>query len=212
LSGAFVTKYYRIVFEEYDIKPSDEKQDNIILEGALSAPSNCLDFGIRHEEQMELISKAQDKILQLQASQVAFTDDHCPKCSNGILKKHGFNTSWFYDVFSDHRVTLPRRRCNTCNHVVTNTVQGLLEQSLSGELIKIQSELGAKYSYRDSENLINQFSSKKRRINNHEKIHTTSESVGESLSNLHEVEEDILISDLADELISRWRLIASPAI
>ena len=53
MSGAFVTKYYRIVFEEYDIKPSDEKQDNIILEGALSAPSNCLDFGIRHEEQME---------------------------------------------------------------------------------------------------------------------------------------------------------------
>jgi hypothetical protein len=50
------------------------------------APSNCLDFGIRHEEQIELISNAQDKILQLQASQVAFTDDNCPQCPNGLLK------------------------------------------------------------------------------------------------------------------------------
>ena len=41
-------------------------QDNIILEGELPAPSNCLDFGIHHDKQMELISKAQDKILQLQ--------------------------------------------------------------------------------------------------------------------------------------------------
>lgn len=106
---------------------------------------------------------------------MSLTDDCCPKCPDGLLKKHGFNTSWFYDIFSDHRVTLPRRRCNKCNHVVTNTVQGLLGQSLSGELIKLQSELGAQYSYRDGENLINRFSSKKRRINNHEKIHTTSE-------------------------------------
>ena len=64
-----------------------------------------------------------------------------------------------------------------------------------------QSELGAQYSYRDSENLINRFSSKKRRINNHEKIHKTSEDVGESLSKLHQVEEDILVSEFADELI-----------
>ena len=164
-----MSKYYRIVLEEYDIKPSGEMQENIILEGEVSAPSSCLDFGIRHEEQMELISKAQDKILQLQASQLAFTDGSCPKCPKGLLKKHGFNTSWFYDVFSDHRVTLPRRRCNTCSHVVTNTVQGLLGQSLSGELIKIQSELGFQYSYRDSKNLINRFSSKKLRIKSHEK-------------------------------------------
>lgn len=56
-------------------------------------------------------------------------------------------------------------------------------------------------SYRDSENLINRFSSKKRRINNHEKIHTTSEQVGEALSNLHQVEEEILSAECADELI-----------
>ena len=45
-----MTKYYPILFEEYDINPSSEMQDNIILEGELPAPSNCLDFGIRHEK------------------------------------------------------------------------------------------------------------------------------------------------------------------
>jgi hypothetical protein len=196
-----MTKHYRIIFEAYDKKPSGETQDNIILEGEVSAPSSCLDFGIRHEEQLRLIANAQDKILALQAGEVSFIDDRCPKCSEGLLKKHGFSTSWFYDVFSDHRVTLPRKRCNACNHVVSNTVHGLLGHSLSGELIKIQSEIGAQYSYRDSENLINLFSHNERRINNHEKIHATTEQVGESLSTLHKIEEEILVAESADELI-----------
>ena len=194
-------KYYRIVFEEYDTKPCIETQDNLILEGELSAPTSCLDFGIRHEKQMELLSRAQDEILKLQASEVNFREDCCPKCPDGSLKKHGSNTSWFYDIFSDHRVTLPRRRCNKCHHVVTNTVQGLLGRSLSGELIKLQSELGAQHSYRDSENIINRFSGKRRRINNHEKIHAASEEVGQSLSHLHQIEEEILSSESAEELI-----------
>ena len=71
-------------------QPSAEMQENIILEGEVSAPSSCLDFGIHHEEQMELISKAQDKILQFQASQLAFTDGICPKYPKGLLKK-----TWF---------------------------------------------------------------------------------------------------------------------
>ena len=196
-----MTKYYRIILEAYDKKPKGKTQDNIILEGEVSAPSSCLDFGIRHEEQIKLIANAQDKILALQAGEVGFTDERCPKCPEGLLKKHGFSTSWFYDVFSDHRVTLPRRRCNECNHVVSNTVHSLLGHSLSGELIKIQSEIGAQHSYRDSENLINLFSYNKRRINNHEKIHATTEQVGESLSALHKIEEEILVAESADALI-----------
>ena len=77
--------------------------------------------------------------------------------------------------------------------------------SVSGELLKLHSELGAQYIYRDSENFINRFSSKKRRINNHGKIHTTSEEVGESLSKLQQVEEDILVSDLGLDPILQIR-------
>ena len=195
-----MTKYFRVVFEEYDSQPTADNKNNVVLEGKIAAPTNCLDFGVRHDDQMKLISSIQDKILSLQVSEIKPTGDKCPRCDEGILKKHGFLASWFYDVFSDHRVKLPRRRCNKCKHVDSGSVQKLLGNSLSGELIKIQSELGAQYSYRDSENLINQYSNKKRRINNHEKIHATSEQVGESLSNLHQIEDEVLSED-AKELI-----------
>jgi len=112
-----MAKYYRIVFQEYDSQPEAINQENIILEGMVVAPSNCLDFGIRHGQQMALIQNAQDKILKLQAGEVTFDSDKCSKCPDGILKKHGFKESWFYDVFSDHRVKLPKRRCDKCNHV-----------------------------------------------------------------------------------------------
>ena len=182
-------------------EPEAVDQGNIILEGMVVAPTNCLDFGIRHEQQMALIQNAQDKILKLQAGEVTFDSDKCSKCPDGILKKFGFKESWFYDVFSDHRVKLPKRRCDKCKHVDASTVIGLLGKALSGELIKLQSELGAEHSYRKSETLFNQFSHKKRRINNHEKIHTTAEESGASLSQLHQVEEDILVAEHADELI-----------
>ena len=196
-----MAKYYRIVFQEYDSQPEAIDQENILLEGMAVAPSNCLDFGIRHEQQMNLIQNAQDKILKLQAGEVTFDSDKCSKCPDGILKKYGFKESWFYDIFSDHRVKLPKRRCDKCNHVDASTVIGLLGKALSGELIKLQSELGAEHSYRESENLFSQFSHKNRRINNHEKIHTTAEESGASLSQLHQVEEDILVCESADELI-----------
>lgn len=198
-----MAKYYRIVFEEFDVPPKLEpdNKENVLIEGEVSAPTNCLDFGICHDEQINLIQKSQDKILALQAKLIGHKQNSCPKCIDGTLKKHGFNTSWFNDVFSDHRVKLPRRRCNKCKHVETNTVQGFLGQPLSGELLKIQSELGANYSYRDSEDLINKFSNKKRRINNHEKIHATSEEVGKSISKLHDIEDEVLLAENANDLI-----------
>ena len=102
-----MTKYYRIVFEEYDAPPEPITQGNVLLEGEVVAPSNCLDFGMRHEQQMTLIQTAQDKILKLQSSEIRFNDSLCPKCKVGTFKKNGFKESWFYDVFSDHRVKLP---------------------------------------------------------------------------------------------------------
>jgi len=104
-----VAKYYRIVFEEYDSKPEATGQENILSEGVVVAPSNCLDFGIRHEEQMVLIQNAQDNVLKLQADEVTFDSDKCSKCSDGILKKYGFKESWFHDVFRGYPKSPSRR-------------------------------------------------------------------------------------------------------
>lgn len=196
-----MTKYYRIVLEEYDTLPAPSQQDNVIFEGEAFTPKDFMDFGITHAQQMELIHKTQDKILQLQVGQMRFSHNHCSKCKEGTLKKHGFQTSWFHDIFSDHRVKLARRRCNKCGYVEGASVTHLLGESLSGELIKIQSELGSKYTYRDGESLMDLFSHKKRRINNHETIHNISERVGASMSNLNQIEEEILSADCAEELI-----------
>jgi len=196
-----MTKYYRIVFEEYDNKPKLSDQKNILLEGLADAPDNRLNFGISHQQQIELITKAQDKVLKLQADQLMFENIRCPKCAKGNLQRFGFKESWFYDVFSDHRVKFPRRRCNKCHHMESETVHSLLGQSLSGELMKIQAELGAQYSYRESQDIMNLFAHHQRRINNHEKIHATSEQVGGCISKLHEIEDDVLSTDFADELI-----------
>ena len=127
-----MAKYYRVVIEEYDVKPAPVAQGNVLLEGEVVAPSNCLDFGMRHEQQMALIQTAQDKILKLQSSEVTFNDNSCSKCQVGTLKKDGFKESWFNDVFSDHRVKLPRRRCDNCKHIHASTVTSLLGKALSG--------------------------------------------------------------------------------
>ena len=201
MSPVVMAKYYRVVFEAYDSQSEAPEQANILLEGSASAPSSCLDFGIRHQEQINLIQNIQNEVLTLQAGEVTFDSDTCSKCGDGTLKKYGFKESWFYDVFSDHRVRLPKRRCNKCKHVDASTVIGLLGKALSWELIKLQSELGAQHSYRESETLFNQFSCKKRRINNHEKIHTSAEQCGESLSQLHKTEEEVLMAEPAEELI-----------
>ena len=55
MSPVVMAKYYRVVFEAYDSHSEAPEQANILLEGSASAPSSCLDFGIRHQEQINLI-------------------------------------------------------------------------------------------------------------------------------------------------------------
>ena len=196
-----MTKYYRVIFEEFDTIPTPSETENIILEGEARAPTSRMDFGINHSQQMGLITEVQNKILQLQTKQITYDQNSCPKCEDGKLTKFGSKSSWYYDIFSDHQVKIPRRRCNKCKHMDSPTVTSLFDEPLSGELIKIQSELGAMGSYRDGEKLMDIFSNKERRINNHEKIHAISEKAGQVLSEMRDIEEEILQAGNAKELI-----------
>ena len=65
-----MAKFYRIILEEYETLPKAEIPSNILMEGEIESPTSCLDFGMRHEDQINLISKAQDKILHLQADKI----------------------------------------------------------------------------------------------------------------------------------------------
>ena len=63
-----MSRQYQIMFRSRNAE--SEVIEDIIFEGTASAATDCLDFGIRHKEQIELISKAQSKILALQSSEI----------------------------------------------------------------------------------------------------------------------------------------------
>ena len=49
---------------------------------------------------------------------------------------------------------------------------------MSADLVKLQTELGANHTYRESEHIFSMFSRSKRYINNHDRIKHTAEQVG----------------------------------
>ena len=82
-----MTKHYRIVFEEYDPKTSSTQEENVIFKGSISRPKDFMNFGISHEEQIQVIQRTQDKILKLQAGELGSQGRSCPKCNDGTLTK-----------------------------------------------------------------------------------------------------------------------------
>ncbi len=72
-----MSRQYQIIFRSSNNEL--EVTEDIIFEGTALAPTDCLDFGIRHKEQIELISKAQSKILALQSSEIPLIQQ-CSAC------------------------------------------------------------------------------------------------------------------------------------
>lgn len=193
-----MAKYYQIVFKSYDEKPANI--EGVIFEGSCEAPTNILDFGIRHKEQINLISNAQSKILQLQANQIT-PPYECLDCGSSDLKKLGFKETMFFDVFSDHKVKMQRFVCSECGATNCGTVLKALGGNISGELAKLHAELGARHSYRESESLLSIFSGNERMINNHDRVQSNVDAVGMAVVSLHEEADQITAILPADELI-----------
>ena len=88
-----------------------------------------------------------------------------------------------------------------CSYETPYTVRQLLGTVQSGELQKIQAELGARHTYRESEQLLEMFSGTDRYINNHDRIKQVSESIGNALSKIVAEENEIAAIPEAGELI-----------
>jgi hypothetical protein len=73
--------------------------------------------------------------------------------------------------------------------------------TLSGDLTRMQTELGSNYSYRESQELFTKFSSKERFINNHDRIKHTLENVGVQLDQIQKTTEEVVTTEPAKELI-----------
>lgn len=194
---------YRVVFETYDDDSSDKHLSRQEIVGdILHKPTNCLDFSMGFDNQIKLIQGVQDNIILEKVKLVNEDKEFCPKCEKQrVLNKYGSHKSWFHDVLTDHEIEIQRLKCRKCKYETPSTVTKLIDDKLSGDLKKMQATLGATHSYRESEEIFELFSCKERQINNHDRIKSVVESVGEAIERINEEEKAIITASEANELI-----------
>ena len=151
--------------------------------------------------QVKLLHSCQDSLLKEQITSIESVVESCPHCADRKLIKYGKRRSDYHDVFTDHKLTIGRKRCPDCGYEPSSTIKTILGESMSPDLIRLQTELGANHTYRESQEIFSIFSRSKRYINNHDRIKHTAEKVGNQIKALHQTESIVLSSEIAEELI-----------
>jgi len=192
---------YRVLFQTYDDNEPDKVvSEKTLLERAITIPTNCFDFGMAFNDQMGIIQSVQDCVLSGKTALINEKGSSCPDCDT-TLKKFGKHTSTFNDVYTDHVVTIQRLKCPSCAYEPRSTMRTLLNTNQSGELQKIQSVLGAKFTFRDVEDILTLMSSKIRNINNHMRVKQVAEELGNKLKEINKDEQELLSITESKELI-----------
>ena len=76
-----MNKGYRITFESIDLDDSNKVLCKaILLENLVNAPTNCLDFSLEHEKQIQFLQAALDNILLEKSALINSNLESCPKC------------------------------------------------------------------------------------------------------------------------------------
>ena len=194
-------KCYRVTFECYEKENPDEVlSKSTVLDGTIEKPTNRLNFSMGLRNQIELVQNVQDQVLLEKTKLLNETSEKCPKCEIK-LAKFGKHVTNFHDVLSDHKVEIQRLKCRKCKYETPSTVKEIIQGSLSGDLMRIQSQLGSAHSYRESEEIFDLFSNKPRQVSNHERIKRVVESVGQSVERMKKEEKEIIAAPPAAELI-----------
>jgi hypothetical protein len=199
-----MSKCYRVIFQTYeDSNPSDVINEELILDSKITLPTNCLDFTMGIKTQLSMVARIQGNVLNEKLALLSEAQErHCPDSNcTGKLVKCGKQKSPFHDVFTDHIVVMQRFKCNLCGHESPSTAKMIMGTIQSGELQKIQSELGATHTYREAEELFSLFSGSSRTINNHDRINQVTESIGSSMIELSKHEQEVAVAEEASELI-----------
>lgn len=194
-------KRYKVTFECYDKEnPNEVLSKATVLEGSIEKPTNRLNFSMGLRNQIELIQNVQDHVLLEKTKLLNNVYEKCPKCESK-LAKCGKHVTKFHDVLSDHKVEIQRLKCRKCKYETPSTVRAIINGDLSGDLMRIQSQLGSAHSYRESEEIFDLFSNKPRQVSNHERIKRVVESVGQSVERMKEDEKEIIAVAPAAELV-----------
>lgn len=114
-----------------------------------------MDLGFRHAEQIDLLQKIQQQLLNSQSFYLKGTDDNfCQKCGSKLYKS-GYVKSDFHSIFTDHKVAVRRQICKSCKWTSIPSIRSLFGNAAHPDLVKLQCETGANRTYRDAQALLN---------------------------------------------------------
>ncbi|GAC1504080.1 MAG: hypothetical protein NVS2B14_16910 [Chamaesiphon sp.] len=174
---------FRVIVEKVSVASQDVVKRDTVKIYDIRSPKSILALGLRHEEQISLLTKVQNALLAEQSALIDCGYDTCPNCGQK-LKKNGFLPSNFHAVFSDHQLRLQKHRCHNpeCNWQSTPTTTTVFGTDIHPDLAKLQCEQGAIFSYRVAQTNLEKINCTQRRINNHTRIQTLTNQVGATLS------------------------------
>ena len=104
----------RIVVESVDDTSQKILSREVIKDTPIKPVESIIDLGFRHQEQIDILQKVQDALLNQQSQFLEEKYDACPKCGNKITRR-GFKKSEFHSVFTDHKVGTRKLHCTHCD-------------------------------------------------------------------------------------------------
>jgi hypothetical protein len=173
----------RVIVEKVAVSSQEVVQRETITTYEITAPASILDLGLRHAEQIALLEKMQQVLLEEQAVLIDSGYERCPNCGQKI-KKNGYTHSQFHAVFSDHQVRLQKHRCShpECRWQSFPTISSVFGTNIHPDLAKLQCEQGALYSYREAERNLEKVNAHHRGVNNHTQVQRMTNKVGAHLA------------------------------
>ena len=173
----------RVIVEKVAVSSQEVVKRETITTYEITAPASILDLGLRHAEQIALLEKMQNVLLEAQAVLIDLGYERCPNCGQKI-KKNGYTHSQFHAVFSDHQVRLQKHRCShlDCRWQRLPTIPSVFGTNIHPDLAKLQCEQGALYSYREAERNLEKVNGHHRGVNNHTQVKRMTNKVGAHLA------------------------------
>jgi len=173
----------RIIVEKVSVSSQEVVKRDTIKVYDIQSPKSILDLGLRHAEQISLLKKVQNALLAEQSILIKTGVDSCPKCG-GTLKKYGARESDFHAVFSDHKLRVQKHVCGNaaCRWQSSPTIKALFGANIHPDLVKLQCEQGALFSFREAQSNLEKLNCEPRRVNNHTQVKRITNKVGDVLT------------------------------
>jgi hypothetical protein len=164
----------RVVVEKVSIAKQEVVKRETVKIYEIKKPESILDLGLRHQEQIALLSKVQSALLAEQSALIDSGFKQCSKCG-AKLSKYGLVESQFMLSSVIIKLRLQRHCCKNpeCNWPITPTPKAVFGSDTDPDLTKLQCEQGALHSYRQAQDNLSKLNCQRRSVNNPVEIQHT---------------------------------------